>query len=213
MTDSSTILGPILSHAPELLPPIVDLWGNAEITVLDDSYEQIETVTTGGEVGPERTDFHDTTNTDRSTMLLISYYPTPKDLSAVGVRRTAGCSTAAPRRSTSPPGPSSLSGRRPITSRPSTPSRRSPRTTTAMGTQNAPFDWFHLNSVTEDGDGNLILSARNTHAIYKLDKQTGELIWTLGSKDSDFEMGEVADFAWQHDAHRSDDGTMTLLDN
>ncbi|WP_156479288.1 hypothetical protein [Kocuria palustris] len=41
-------------------------------------------MTTGGEVGPYRADFHDTTITDRGTMLPGSYYPTPKDLSAVG---------------------------------------------------------------------------------------------------------------------------------
>lgn len=80
----------------------------------------------------------------------------------------------------------------------------------AMGTHDAPFDWLHLNTVTEDDDGNLILSARNTHAIYKLDKWTGELVWTLGGMDSDFEMGEGTEFAWQHDAQRSDDRTLVI---
>lgn len=41
-------------------------------------------VTTSGEVRPDRADFHDTTITDRGTMLPGSYYPTPKDLSAAG---------------------------------------------------------------------------------------------------------------------------------
>ncbi|MFB6575636.1 arylsulfotransferase family protein [Kocuria palustris] len=177
-------------------------WGNAEVTMLDDSYEQIETVTTGGEVG-----------LGRGTMLLGSYYPTPKDLSAVGgpedgwvldgriqeVDIATGevvfewsAADHVPAEHTFPEIAPDDNG---------------------IGTEGAPFDWFHLNSITEDTDGNLILSARNTHSVYKIDKQTGEIIWTLGGKDSEFEMGEGTDFAWQHDAHRAEDGTITLPDN
>ncbi len=44
------------------------------------------------------------------------------------------------------------------------------------------FDYFHLNSVAEDTDGDLIISARNVSADYKIDKSTGELLWTFGGK-------------------------------
>lgn len=40
-----------------------------------------------------------------------------------------------------------------------------------------PFDYFHMNSVDEDADGNLIISARHTFAIYKIDRATGNVIW------------------------------------
>ena len=36
------------------------------------------------------------------------------------------------------------------------------------------WDYFHVNSVEEDTDGNLIISARNTCALYKLDRATGD---------------------------------------
>ena len=76
-----------------------------------------------------------------------------------------------------------------------------------------PYDYFHINSIDEDTDGNLLVSARNTRAIYKIDRVTGEILWRLGGKRSDFAMGPGARFAWQHDARRRADGTITLFDN
>ena len=34
------------------------------------------------------------------------------------------------------------------------------------------YDCFHINSVDVDADGNLLVSARNTWAVYKLDSET-----------------------------------------
>jgi Arylsulfotransferase (ASST) len=76
-----------------------------------------------------------------------------------------------------------------------------------------PYDYFHVNSVDVDTDGNLLVSARNTHAIYKLDRRTGAILWRLGGMRSDFAMEPGTRFAWQHDARRRPDGTITLFDN
>jgi len=76
-----------------------------------------------------------------------------------------------------------------------------------------PWDYIHLNSVSEDTDGNLLVSARHTHAVYKLDRKTGEVIWTLGGKGSDFKMGKGAQFRYQHDAQRLKDGRLQIFDN
>jgi hypothetical protein len=75
------------------------------------------------------------------------------------------------------------------------------------------YDFFHVNSIEIDTDGNLIVSARNTHAVYKLDRRTGEVIWRLGGKRSDFRLGRGVRFAWQHDARRQGDGTISIFDN
>ncbi|MFR9729749.1 arylsulfotransferase family protein [Saccharopolyspora sp. MS10] len=74
------------------------------------------------------------------------------------------------------------------------------------------FDYIHLNSVCEDGDA-LLVSARCTHAVYRIDRATGEVTWRLNGRRSDFEMGPDAPFAWQHDCRRRGDGTLTLFDN
>jgi hypothetical protein len=76
-----------------------------------------------------------------------------------------------------------------------------------------PFDYFHINSIDVDHDSNLLVSARKTFAIYKVDRETGEVIWRLGGKRSDFEMGPGSWMRYQHDARRQADGTITLFDN
>jgi len=76
-----------------------------------------------------------------------------------------------------------------------------------------PWDYFHINSADVDQDGNLLISARNTHAVYKIDRDTGAIIWRLGGKRSDFRMGRKTRFAWQHDVRRQPDGTLSIFDN
>jgi hypothetical protein len=75
------------------------------------------------------------------------------------------------------------------------------------------FDFVHANAVNLDTDGNLLVSARNTHTIYKVSKSTGEILWKLSGKKSTFKMGAGSRFRWQHDAHRDPDGTISLFDN
>jgi Arylsulfotransferase (ASST) len=74
-------------------------------------------------------------------------------------------------------------------------------------------DYFHINSIDVDHDNNLLISGRETFAVYKIDRNTGEVIWRLGGKRSDFEMGPGTRFAYQHDARRQRDGTITIFDN
>jgi hypothetical protein len=82
-----------------------------------------------------------------------------------------------------------------------------------------PHDYFHVNSVDEDGRGRVLISARNTHAIYAVSKRTGRILWRLGGERSDFRMGPGARFAFQHDATWLPDRgaprheTISLFDN
>jgi hypothetical protein len=83
----------------------------------------------------------------------------------------------------------------------------------AKGAKAAPYDYFHVNSIEEEPDGNLLVSARNTHSIYEINRRTGKIVWRLGGTRSDFAMGPHTRFAWQHDARRQPNGTITLFDN
>jgi hypothetical protein len=74
-------------------------------------------------------------------------------------------------------------------------------------------DYFHLNSVAVDRDGHLLISARHTSTVYKVDRRSGEVIWRLGGKKSDFTVEPAAAFSFQHDARRHSDGTLTIFDN
>src|SRR5215211_3381978 len=75
------------------------------------------------------------------------------------------------------------------------------------------IDYFHINSIDVEPDNNLLISARETSAVYKIDRKSGEIIWRLGGKKSDFQMGEGTHFAFQHDARRLPDGTISIFDN
>jgi hypothetical protein len=76
-----------------------------------------------------------------------------------------------------------------------------------------PWDFFHVNSIDVDTDGNLVLSARHTWAVYKIHRTTGKVIWTLNGKHSDFAINHRAKFAFQHHARRHPDGILTLFDD
>jgi hypothetical protein len=75
------------------------------------------------------------------------------------------------------------------------------------------YDYFHINSIDVEPDGNLLLCARNTCSVYKVERTSGEVLWRLGGKKSDFEMSTSPRSAFQHDARRQRDGTITIFDN
>lgn len=85
-----------------------------------------------------------------------------------------------------------------------------------------PWDWFHINAVKLDTDGNLLIDARDTWTTYKVDIHTGDIIWQLGGKDSSFKLqaapGQTLDaageiFAWQHDPQALGNDVYTFFDN
>ncbi len=78
----------------------------------------------------------------------------------------------------------------------------------------AHFDYFHVNSVDVDADGHLLISARHTWTVYKVHRRTGQVLWRLGGRKSDFEMGKGTRTAWQHDARAHDGGRLlSIFDN
>ncbi len=82
-----------------------------------------------------------------------------------------------------------------------------------QGTEKAPFDYFHINSITLSPDGDLLISARNTWALYKVGRASGEVIWRMNGKKSDFEMGQGSQFYWQHHARYHGPATVSLFDD
>jgi hypothetical protein len=77
-----------------------------------------------------------------------------------------------------------------------------------------PYDYFHVNSIAIAPDGDLLVSARNTFAVYKISRKDGRVIWRLGGTKSDFRMGRGTTFAWQHDARFHEEGrVVSIFDN
>jgi hypothetical protein len=76
-----------------------------------------------------------------------------------------------------------------------------------------PWDYFHINSIQPLRDGTVLISSRNTSAIYDLDGQTARVRWILGGKFSTFRLGPGARFYFQHDARMQSNGQITLFDD
>ncbi len=79
-----------------------------------------------------------------------------------------------------------------------------------------PWDWFHLNSIDLEPDGDLLISARSTWAAYQLRRGSGEVLWRLGGNHSSFVAGtggSATKTAWQHDARMLPSGEVTMFDD
>jgi hypothetical protein len=80
------------------------------------------------------------------------------------------------------------------------------------GTPLSPWDWFHINAVSEHGP-DLLVDSRNTWAAYEVQASGGQVAWRLGGKQSSFAMGPGAAPAYQHDVREEPDGTISFFDN
>ena len=177
-------------------------WGYGEYTVLDDAYREVMRVKAGNGY---RADFHDMLLTPRGTALVLVYDRVRRDLRSVGGDRN-GVAIDNVIQEVEPRTRRVLFEWHSLDAVPLRRSRSKPRA-------RRTYDYLHANSVEVDGDGNLLISARNTCAIYKLERETGELMWTLGGRRSDFRMGRGTRFCFQHDARRVADGAISLFDN
>ena len=92
-----------------------------------------------------------------------------------------------------------------------------------LGDGAPPRDWTHSNAVSYDpGDDSFIVSVRFQDAVVKIDRQTGELRWILGTHDywkepwSNYLLEPLGDLQWQNHEHGPEvgaNGTIVLFDN
>ncbi len=82
-------------------------------------------------------------------------------------------------------------------------------------TDTAFVDFMHANSISVDDNGDLIVSIRNFNEVVKISRQTGNVMWRLGGKSSDFTfVGDtLMGFKLQHHATLLPNGNVTILDN
>lgn len=181
-----------------------DGYGRGEYVIADRSYREITRFDAGQDM---RGDFHEFLLTPRGTALITIYREVRRDLSGLG-------------------GPGRATVVESIVREVDVESGRVLLDWHAMdhvafgethedvpNDPKEPFDFFHVNSIDVDHDGNLLVSARHTDTVYKIDRRTGEVLWRLGGERSDFTLGPGARFYSQHDARRQPDGDITLFDN
>src|SRR4051794_37830099 len=189
--------------------PVLTWWeGKAETglgtgthVILDDSYRVLARLPAGG---GRQSDLHEFALTPQGTALVTSYEVRPADLSAAG----------------GPVNGQAIGG---VVQEIAVPSGRvlfEWRSLDHVAIEEThaefsghPLDYFHVNSIDLTRDGNLLVSARNTWGVYKVSRRTGEVMWRLGGRRSDFEMGRGTVFAWQHDARHHGDGLVSIFDD
>ncbi|HST14308.1 MAG TPA: arylsulfotransferase family protein [Gaiellaceae bacterium] len=189
--------------------PVLTWWeGKAESglgtgthVILDDRYRVIARVPAGG---GRQSDLHEFLITPQNTALLTSYEVRDADLTSVG-------------------GPSNGKVIGGLVHEVALPSGRVlfewksldhvDIAETHAPWVGHPLDYFHINSIDLAADGSLLVSARNTWAVYKVSRRTGDVRWRLGGKRSDFKMGKGTVFAWQHDARHQGHNRITIFDD
>jgi hypothetical protein len=78
----------------------------------------------------------------------------------------------------------------------------------------AVVDYVHGNSIDVDPDGNFIISSRHMNEVTKISRATGETLWRMGGRNSQFTfINEPFLFSHQHDVRRLPNGNLTMFDN
>jgi hypothetical protein len=88
-----------------------------------------------------------------------------------------------------------------------------PVTETNQSLKDNQVDYFHINSIAVDTDGNLIVSGRHLSAVLKINRQTGAVMWQLGGKQSTFTFTNGSGPSFQHDARIVGKNTYSVFDN
>ena len=179
-------------------------YGDGTWVIADQSYREIARVRAGNGLSG---DLHDFELTDRGTALITIYAEVDADLSVVGSYEDGEAMDSVIQEVDVESGEVVWEWRS--------------LDHVALGESHAgppqthrfPYDYFHINSIDEDADGDLLVSARNTWGVYKIDRPSGRIVWRLGGLRSDFALGPGVRFAWQHDARWLPDGTISVFDN
>jgi len=180
--------------------------GAGEFVVVDTAYRELRRLRAPG---PTPADQHDLVLTPEGTALFLVYEPVAADLSALGGPADAALVDGVVYEVDVATGRTVWEWR----ARDHVGLDESYAPPPSGDTARIPYDYLHANSIEVDRDGSLLVSARHTWTIYKVDRRSGKIRWRLGGKRSDFTVGAGAGFAWQHDARRRTDGTLGLFDN
>lgn len=180
-------------------------FGQGEEVVADSSYKQIMKFRAGNGLPA---DLHDFRITAKNTALLTSFDPVYCDVSKLGgpadgavtdsLFQEIDLKTHLVRREWHPLDHVALT--------------RSYSTATTTS-KTWPFDFFHLNSVQSRRDGSLLISARDTSAVYVINGATGQVEIQAGGKRGSLKLGKGTATAFQHDAEELPNGNISVFDN
>ena len=176
--------------------------------VYDDTYTRIATVKAGD--GMEG-DLHEFQLTPRGTAFISVYHEVPADLTSVGGPKKGWVYDSVVQEIDVSSGDVVFEWHS-LDHVPLTESMQANHEPAKNATKKRPLDYFHVNSVADAPGGNILISGRNTSAVYLLARD-GHVVWRLGGKKSDFGPPAAVKFVFQHNARLHDGNLLSLFDN
>ncbi|MDA8296728.1 MAG: arylsulfotransferase family protein [Actinomycetota bacterium] len=180
---------------------IVNGMGYGKGYLLDHQYQTIATIKAGNGL---EVDLHELTLTPQNTALVTAYRKSATDVSAIGGPKNGSVFEGVIQEIDIATG-KVLFQWNSLDHVPVTDSY-------TKATGDSPVDYFHINSVALWDDNSLLVSARNTWTVYRIDRRSGAIIWRLGGKRSNFAIEKGANFEWQHHVRRYNNG-ITVFDD
>jgi len=182
--------------------------GRGQYVVYDDTYHQIAKLRAArGFDG----DLHEFQLTPRGTAYISIYKEVPLDLSSVGGPKKGYAYDSVVQELDVKTGDVKWEWHS-LDHVPLSESLQANREPAKNASKKRPLDYFHVNSVADAPGGNVLLSGRNTSALY-LVARDGHVIWRLGGTKSDWGPPAAVKFRFQHNARLHPDGTLSLFDN
>ena len=164
--------------------------GRGTYVVYDASYKQIATVKAAHGLDG---DLHEFQLTPRGTAYITVYHEVPADLTSVGGPKDGYVEDSIVQELDIKTGKVVFEwhslGHVPLTE-----SIQANREPAHHATKKRPLDYFHVNSIADGPGGTILISGRNTSALYLL-RRDGPIAWRLGGKQSDFGPAAAVKFA------------------
>ncbi len=180
-------------------------FGVGEDVIADATYTDIAHIRGGN---GHRPDLHDLQLTPQGTALVTSYFPVLCNLSSIGGSSYSGLTDGLFQEIDVRTGLVMYEW----TSLDHVPLSDSYNHPAGADAEN-PYDFFHVNSLNLDRDGSVMVSARNTWAVYDVVPASGQIRWRLGGRRSSFALGPGTATAWQHDPRELPGGQISIFDN
>jgi hypothetical protein len=179
-------------------------FGSGKARIADTTFKTIKTVSAANGL---TMDLHEFTITSTGAGLATAYHETTADLTALMGAKQGRIATCHAQVLDLATGKATFDWNSLQHVAPAESYQRAPRVAKNL------YDYFHMNSLQMLDDGSLLISARNTWTVYRVNGKTGEVIWRMGGKKSDFAIEPAAAWAWQHHATMWNPTTMTVFDN
>ncbi|KAF9068688.1 ASST-domain-containing protein [Rhodocollybia butyracea] len=173
--------------------------GSGYILMFNSQYQRVARYTTNltGVTGATLADFHETRITPNNSAVMTAYHISEMNLTAYGGPSTGYILDSVFQEINITSGETLFTW---YASENVSPSECHNPLGSGGNTTGSAWDYFHINSIDFDDDGNWLISSRYCFALYYIDGNTGDIIWRMGGTNSSFAMGPGADYRYQHHA-------------